>query len=138
MEFRTLKHLPCTVRNCLGSWKTLLDTNDEEIQWQFIVKLYEFQKKNGFTFANKLSKQHVHFQKNQMKVKYAVQVLSQSVANALMTMCELKHPDFTNVEPTVKYLKIFIIIINLQPLVITSLDFLQWYWRKKKTFTIAC
>ena len=107
MEFRTLKHLPCTVRNCLGSWKTLLDTNDEEIQWQFIVKLYEFQKKNGFAFANKLSNQHVHFQKNQMKVKYAVQVLSQSVANALMTMCELKHPDFTNVEPTVKYLKIF-------------------------------
>jgi hypothetical protein len=32
-----------------------------------------------------------------MKVKYAVQVLSQSVANALLTMFELKIPKFENV-----------------------------------------
>ena len=42
-----------------------------------------------------------------MKVKYAVQLLSQSVANALVTMSELKHPDFVNVQPTVDYLKTF-------------------------------
>lgn len=42
-----------------------------------------------------------------MKVKYAVQVLSQSVANALSTLAELKHPDFENVEATVEYLRTF-------------------------------
>ena len=71
------------------------------------MKLYEYQRTSGFTFANKLSKQHVEFYKNKMKVKYAVQVLSQSVASALLTMCELKHPDFVNVDATVHYLKTF-------------------------------
>ena len=42
-----------------------------------------------------------------MKVKYAVQVLSQSVANALLTMSELKHEKFQNIDATVEYLKTF-------------------------------
>jgi hypothetical protein len=40
--------------------------------------------------------------KNQMKVKLAVQVLSQSAGNALLTMCELKIPTFSNVHATVE------------------------------------
>ena len=95
------------VRNALGSWKTMLDSKNNEIQWNLIVKLYDYQRTLGFTFANKLSKQHIEFEKNKMKVKYAVQVLSQSVANALLAMSELKHPDFVNVQPTVDYLKTF-------------------------------
>lgn len=85
----------------------MLDSNNNEIQWQLIVNLYEYQKEHGFTFANKLNKQHVLFEKNKMKVKYAVQVLSQSVANALLTLSDLKHPKFVNVQPTVDYLKTF-------------------------------
>ena len=95
------------VRNALGSWKTMLDSKNHEIQWNLIVKLYDYQRRLGFTFANKLSKQHIEFEKNKMKVKYAVQVLSQSVANALLAMSELKHPDFVNVQATVDYLKKF-------------------------------
>lgn len=95
------------VRNALGSWKSLLDSNNDEIKWQLIVNLYEYQKANSVTLANKLTKQHVQFYKNKMKVKYAVQVLSQSVANALLAMSELKHPDFVNVGATVQYLKTF-------------------------------
>ena len=64
-------------------------------------------KKQGFTLANKLTKQHVMYEKNPMKVKLAVQVISQSVANALITMNQLKVPNFEDVHPTVDYLKIF-------------------------------
>lgn len=77
------------------------------ISWKCIVDLYEEQKKNGFTLANKLTKQHVLFEKNKMKVKYAAQVLSNSVADALLTMCELKHVSFTDVTGTVTFLKTF-------------------------------
>lgn len=42
-----------------------------------------------------------------MKVKYAVQVISRSVANALLTMSELKIPEFQNVHATVEYLNMF-------------------------------
>ena len=95
------------MRNALGSWKTLIDGKNNVIRWQHIVDLYEYQKNNGFTLANKLTKQHVSFEKNPMKVKYAVQVLSQSVANALLTMSELKQEKFENVEATVEYLTTF-------------------------------
>ena len=100
-------HLSKLVRNALGSWKTLIDWNNNKVEWKHIVDLYEYQKKNGFTLANKLTKQHVMYEKNPMKVKYAVQVISQSVANALLTMYELKVPNFENVHPTVDYLKLF-------------------------------
>ena len=95
------------MRNALGSWKTLIDGKNNVIRWQHIVDLYEYQKNNGFTLANKLTKQHVMFEKNPMKVKYAVQVLSQSVANALLTMSELKQEKIENVEATVEYLTTF-------------------------------
>ena len=95
------------MRNALGSWKTLIDGKNNVIRWQHIVDLYEYQKNNGFTLANKLTKQHVMFEKKPMKVKYAVQVLSQSVANALLTMSELKQEKFENVEATVEYLTTF-------------------------------
>lgn len=47
------------------------------------------------------------FEKNPVKVKFAVQAVSQSVANALLTLYELKVEHFENVHPTVDYLKIF-------------------------------
>jgi hypothetical protein len=91
----------------------MLDWNNNEIQWQHIVDLYEFQKTQGFRLANKVTKQHIRFEKNPMKVKYAVQVLSQSVANALLTMYELKIPKFENVHATVDYLKMFDSIFDI-------------------------
>jgi hypothetical protein len=96
-----------SVRNALGSWKIMIDWNNNKIEWQHIVNLYEHQKTNGFTLANKLSKQHIMFEKNPMKVKYAVQVLSRSVANALLTMSELNAEKFLNVHATVEYLELF-------------------------------
>jgi hypothetical protein len=85
----------------------LIDSNNNKIEWQHIIDLYEYQKQHGFRLANKLTKQHVMFDKNQMKVKLAVQVLSQSVANALLTMSEMKIPKFENVHATVEYLQMF-------------------------------
>jgi hypothetical protein len=96
-----------TVRNALGEWKSLIDGNNNIIEWQHIVNLYQYQKTHGFTLANKLTKQHVLFEKNKMKVKLAVQVLSKSVANSLLTMCELKIAQFHNVHATVEYLQLF-------------------------------
>ncbi len=101
------------VRNALGSWRTLIDWNNNKIEWQHIVDLYEYQKIHGFTLANKLTKQHIMFEKNPMKVIYATQVISQSVANSLQTMFELKMPKFENVHATVDYLKMFDCIFDI-------------------------
>lgn len=106
-------HLVKLVRNAIGSWKSLLDGQNNVIKWQYVVDLYEYQKKNGFTLANKITKQHVDFEKNKMKVKYAAQVISNSVANALLTMREIKNENFSDVEATVVYLKTFDTIFDV-------------------------
>jgi hypothetical protein len=100
-------HNNFSVRNALGEWKTLMDGENNIIAWDHIVRLYEYQKIHGFTLANKLTKQHVLFQKNKMKVKLAVQVLSKSVANSLLTMSQLGIEHFENVGATVQYLELF-------------------------------
>jgi len=84
-----------------------MNSAGEEILWQHIVLLYEYQKTHGLTLANKLTKQHVMFDKNKMKVKLATQVLSQSVGNALLAMSEMKIPGFDSVHATVEYLHLF-------------------------------
>jgi len=106
-------HLLKLVRNALGSWKSLLDDNNNEIKWQYIVELYEYQKIHGFTLANKISKKHIEFEKNKMKVKLAAQLLSKSVANALRVMYEIRNDTFANVGPTVKYLEIFDAVFDI-------------------------
>lgn len=106
-------HLSKLVRNVLGSWKVLIDCNNQKIEWAHIVNLYEHQKMHGFTLANKLTKQHIMYEKNPMKVKFATQLLSQSVANALVTMEELKPDVFQNVTPTVDFLRTFDRIFDL-------------------------
>ena len=85
----------------------MIDGNNDTIEWKCIVNIYEYQKANGFKLGNKLSKQHINFAENKMKVRYAVQVLSRSVADALFTLHDLKVPNFEYVLPTVKYLKCF-------------------------------
>ena len=100
-------HLSKLVRNALGHWRTLVDAKNRLVKWKHIFDLYNHQKSEGFHLANKLTKQHIEFQKNPMKVKFAVQILSRSVANALLTMKDLKIDGFNDVEGTVDYLMYF-------------------------------
>jgi hypothetical protein len=59
---------------------------DEIIDWNYINLLHVYQEKLGLKFANKLSKTHVQYQNNRMKVKLAAQTLSSSVADALQLL----------------------------------------------------
>lgn len=78
---------------------------DEIIKWKYIEMLHELQEKLHFKFANKLSKTHIRFRNSVMKVKYAVQVLSSSVADAIDFLRSLGLPDFQKSEATVKFLR---------------------------------
>ena len=86
---------------------TQIDYENKLVKWQHIVDLYKHQKTEGFTLANKLTKQHIEFHKNPMKVRYAVQVLSRSVANALLTLRDLDFKNFRDVYGTSEYLLCF-------------------------------
>ena len=67
-------HLIKLTRNTLGDYGTLMDADGGIIKWEYIVKLNELQKQEGFVLANKLKQEHIDFYKNKMKVKLASQV----------------------------------------------------------------
>lgn len=68
-------HMLKLVRNILGSEKELY-TSDGVVKWIYIQKLHDIQLQEGFKLGNKLSKSHIDFAKQKMKVKLAAQTLS--------------------------------------------------------------
>ncbi len=79
---------------------------DGRIEWSFIVNLYNLQEELGLKFANKLSRSHIEFYRNKMKVKYAVQVFSSSVADAIDWLRNEGVPEFQRSEPTTNFIRI--------------------------------
>ena len=98
-------HMIKLVRNLLGDYK-ILSYDNKLIKWEFIEKLYNYQSKCNIKLSNKLTKKHIYYKDNIMKVKLAVQVLSNSVAKSLELLTNFN--DFYDVQPTVD----FLIIIN--------------------------
>lgn len=70
--------------------------------------LHALQVKEKLHLANKLTQNHIYWEKQPMKVYLAVQTLSSSVADAL-DYCRsiLKLPQFEDSLPTIKFIRIF-------------------------------
>ena len=101
-------HMLKLIRNCLSEYEFILDSDNNEIHWKYIVYLEELQDREGLRLANKLKKTHIHYWQQKMKVNLATQVFSNSVADAL-EFCskELNLPQFQGCEATVKFIRIF-------------------------------
>ena len=101
-------HMLKLTRNMFATVVKLLDMNDNEINWKYIVELEKLQNQEGLTLANKLRRNHVYFQKQKMEVKLAVQILSSSVSTSLGYLSnELKMKGFNNCKPTADFCDIF-------------------------------
>ncbi|KMQ87570.1 thap domain-containing [Lasius niger] len=84
-------HLIKAARNNLLN--NVIKSGDKIMSWQYIEKLFEIDKENINRLVPKLA-QDTHIYPNnfqRMKVKYAAQVLSFSVASAINTMTALGH-----------------------------------------------
>lgn len=101
-------HMIKLIRNCLGSVSHLTDLEGSPIKWSYIEALEALQREEGLHLGNKLTKVHLAWEKQKMKVRLAVQTLSSSVADAL-DFCEftLKLPQFQGAHATAKFIRIF-------------------------------
>ncbi|KAM7281981.1 hypothetical protein ISCGN_002139 [Ixodes scapularis] len=101
-------HMIKLVRNCLGSVNHLTDIQGLKVKWSYIEALEALQQKEGLHLGNKLTKVHMEWAKQKMKVRLAVQTLSSSVADAL-DFCEykLKLPQFQGAHATAEFIRIF-------------------------------
>lgn len=72
------------------------------------MKLQKLQEKEGFKFANKLTIRHISFRNQIMEVNLATQLLSRSVAKALILCSDmLNGSSFKDVEATVQFIETF-------------------------------
>lgn len=105
---RQKKHMIKLIRNTLADWRALIDSEGKIINWNYFKKLVDLHENEGLHAANKLSRRHINFKKEIMKVKFAVQVFSRSVAESLFCSHDPYLPQFEEVDATAN----FCLIIN--------------------------
>lgn len=96
------------VRNVIGDLKNIVDRNNQFIRWSDLVHLHELQQQENMHLANKLRSAHIHYHNQKMKVQFAAQIFSTSVANALL-ICKntLKLKEFKSCQGTIEFLHVF-------------------------------
>lgn len=87
-------------RNALADYGEF-QCDDKTIKWEYIVRLHTLQKQLTFKFKNKLNSQCIYWKQNKMKVKYAANKLSASVANAIDFLRQEGLNDFKDSESTI-------------------------------------
>lgn len=100
-------HMLKLVRNTFAAKGVLQDGLGREIRFDFLENLEKFQTNKGLHLANKLSINHINFQKNKMKSKLAIQLFSNSVANALEYLLNQGVDGFQDSEATIEFLRVF-------------------------------
>lgn len=86
----------------------LVDADGQCVKWAYIQALDALQREEGLRLGNKLTKMHIAWEKQKMKVRLAVQAMSASVADAL-DFCEqvLKLPQFRGAAATARFVRLF-------------------------------
>jgi len=72
--------------NAMAHHGSFVDDEGHFVQWKYVEELQKLQAQEGLTLANKLSSNHLKFQKHKMNVRLAAHTLSSSVANAIAFM----------------------------------------------------
>lgn len=100
-------HTEKLVRNNLAARRIFYDSNGNEIKWEFIENLVKFGKNNNFGLAHKISNRHINFKNNKMRVRLAVETLSNSTADSLQFLMDKKVEGFCDAAPTIEFIRYF-------------------------------
>uniref|UniRef100_A0A1B0CV85 Transposable element P transposase-like GTP-binding insertion domain-containing protein n=1 Tax=Lutzomyia longipalpis TaxID=7200 RepID=A0A1B0CV85_LUTLO len=97
-------HMLKLARNVFG--ENVMENEDGgKIDFKYIERLFDLQKKEGAYITEKLKISHLQFDKNKMNVGLAVQLLSRSVANAINACRNLGYPEFIGSEATEEFIR---------------------------------
>lgn len=76
------------------------------IEWSYLQSLLQLQSDSGLRAANKLTKRHISFENQKMKVKLCSQTFSNSVSVALKVCEKLGLPAFDGSEKTAEFVSL--------------------------------
>lgn len=90
------------VRGTLAN-KIIFDSDRRPIKWIFFKKLVEYKiERNYGETIHKMTRAHINYESNDMKVKLAVETLSASTANSMEYLMNGGHSDFKEAVGTIK------------------------------------
>jgi len=105
--FLDVCHMLKLVRSTFCEKKSLVDGDNQFVDYQFIEKLHTLQNTEGLNLGNKLRSSHMLWFKKKMNVKLAAQLLSESVAQSLQFCRDENLPGFDGCTATIKFLQLF-------------------------------
>lgn len=98
-------HMEKLIRNTLSNRKEFfVDNEKNKIEWKYIESLYQFSRDNNFK-THKLSRKHIDWKQNAMKVSLVFETFSNSVADSLQFLMEHGISDFQNAEITIDFIR---------------------------------
>lgn len=97
-------HMLKLVRNCLADKGPIIDGNNREISWEFFIRLVQMK---SALATHKMSRKHIEFQSNKMKVALAAETLSLSVANSMDYLRKKGDRFFAQSSGTITFIKNF-------------------------------
>lgn len=100
-------HVIKLIRNAFGELKLFYDLYGRKINFNLLERLLQLQEAEGLHMGTKMTKAHLYFAKQKMKVRLATQLLSNSVADALeFCQKELRLYGFEDCEGTINFIRI--------------------------------
>lgn len=106
-------HMLKLVRNMLQAYSPITSTSGQ-INWSYIIRLNDVQRKDGLHAANKVTDKHVNFDSQKMKVSLVAQTLSRSVAVALRALRDLGYSQFQHCEATADFIEVILTYTHIQ------------------------
>lgn len=100
-------HLIKLVRTALHDLQEIYIDKSKSVKWFYIAELNKTQEVEGLHAANRLTRRHINFSQQKMKVKLATQTLSNSVAKAIELLRKLGYESFSNSQPTESFITLF-------------------------------
>lgn len=97
-------HMLKLVRNCLGAKNYIVDGNNNIISWMHFVNLLG---KKSDLVAHRITREHIEFESNKMKVRLAAQVFSLSAARSMEILMRNRDPSFIEATGTIIFTKNF-------------------------------
>lgn len=92
-------HMLKLIRGTLGSYKTIYDRTGRAIEWKYFERLVDIRDKEYFV-THKMTRAHIEYHRNPMKVLLATQTFSNSTAVSLQSLSQRKTPGFEEAAAT--------------------------------------
>lgn len=100
-------------RNNLSLKKCFYDADNNPIKWEYFERLVDFQDKRNFALTHKLTRAHIQWSSNPMKVSLAVEIFSAKTARSMEFLMNQGHPEFTGAGPTIRLIRVFDNLFNV-------------------------